>query len=93
MFSKLQWKVPTWKGLVGIVAMLVGVIGALTINPGTLPRSIEQWLIVAGGVLLAVERGMDAIDNLTTTKYPNLNQTVPPQSVPSIPTTGGQTAL
>jgi hypothetical protein len=80
MFSKLQWKIPTWKGLIGIIAMLIGVIGALTASPGTLPRPVEQWLIAAGALLLTIERVADAIDNMVSqkTSTPSVDTPTPP---------------
>lgn len=78
MFSKLQWKIPTWKGLIGLIAMLVGVIGALTASPGVLPRPVEQWLIAAGALLLVVERVADAIDNMVSQKAPTQPVDSPP---------------
>lgn len=84
------WKPPTWKGLIGILTLLSGVVTALTVSPGTLPHNVEAWLIVVGGVLLAVERAMDAVDNYThqTTQVAQ-SVTTPSPTLPDPTTTGG----
>ena len=59
----LNWKMPTWKGLVGLVSLAAGVVTSLTAAPGTLPAGLEKYLIPVGAGLLAVERWADTVDN------------------------------
>lgn len=58
----MPWKLPTWKGLTGLISMLVGII---TAAEGVLPGSARNTLIAVGAALLAVERYADSIDNQT----------------------------
>lgn len=60
----------TWKSIVGFLAMASGVITAITTSSTTLPHNVEVVLIAAGGVILAVERYADAIDNQTSANAP-----------------------
>lgn len=64
----LNWKAPTWKGLIGLLALASSVVTALTVSPTTLPHNYEVALGVVGGVLLAVERWADAQDNQAATQ-------------------------
>lgn len=63
MLSKLQWKIPTWKGALGVLAFVGGIVTYLQANPSTLPSSAAPWVATAGAVLIVVERVADSIDN------------------------------
>jgi hypothetical protein len=54
----------TWKSLVGLLSI---VAGSVTAAEGYLPGTAAHVLVVVGGVILAVERLAEAIENVNVT--------------------------
>ena len=72
----VNWKVPTWKGLIGLLAFGAGAVTSV-VNSNVLPAHTNAVLLSTGGVLLAVERVADAMDFKNSTPGHPAEMTVP----------------
>jgi len=67
--SKLQWKVPTWKGVIGLLGIAYTAVCQFAQVGGLSPAAKGVLVTVSGG-LLVVERLCDALDNQVAAQSP-----------------------
>lgn len=79
----MHWKLPTWKGLVGLLTLLGSLISVLTVNASTLPHSYDLGLALAGSFLIAVERWADTQDNAVAASAPVLRPALGDATIPA----------
>ena len=75
MISKLNWKMPTWKGLIGLIGVGYAAVTQLS-HSGALTTSQRAFVGGVGTVLLTVERVADAMDYKTDNPAP-----IPPPTI------------
>lgn len=67
--SKLQWKIPTWKGAAALLGL--GYVAVCQFaQVGGLSASAKGLLVAVSGALLAIERYCDAQDNQVAAQNP-----------------------
>ena len=84
MFKNLQWKVPTWPGLIGLIGLAVSVIAQVSHVSG-LPNNARVALLSVSGFLVGVERVMQAVDNAVASSNGAISAVVTEKPVPAAP--------
>jgi hypothetical protein len=56
---KLQWKVPTWPGVIGLIGAAAATATQIA---GVLPPAARAWMAGVSGALILGERVMQAVD-------------------------------
>ena len=67
--SKLQWKMPTWKGVIGILGIAYTAVCQFA-QIGGLSPAAKGVLVTVSGALLVAERVCDALDNQVAAQNP-----------------------
>jgi hypothetical protein len=93
MIQKLQWKMPTWPGLIGLLGLASAVVTQVG-DVGGLPNSVKVALVSVSGGLVIVERVAQAVDNAVATNGSavsavvssggSVSNSVPAISVPTV---------
>jgi hypothetical protein len=79
----MPWKLPTWKGVLGILTLASGAITAALASGATFPHWADVTLMSVGGALLSVERIADAVDNYVVANTPSSTPPPTPSPVPT----------